>query len=391
MKETPTVGDACNITTGKLDSNHAVEAGKYPFFTCAPEPSSIDSYAFDDSVILIAGNNASGNFHVNRYKGKFNAYQRTYVLTAKPGYDLDYVFYSLKIGFRRLKEKAQGSQTKFLTLPILKAIPLIGRDLPLQQKIASVLAVLDSKIQLNTQIKDELELMAKTLYEYWFVQFDFPDQDAKPYKSSGGKMGFSPKLKREVPEGWDSGELGDVLSLEYGKPLKEEDRVGNRYPVLGSNGVVGYHEKYLVRGPGIIVGRKGSAGAVVWVEDSFYPIDTTFYVEDKLGVDKLYFHYLLLLRSSFQNIESSSSVPGLNRNAVYLVKAVIPKIRLVRQFNEIVEPFFAKMKLCEAENKQLAELRDWLLPRLMNGQIMVNERGNAKYVRQMTPVFVRAE
>lgn len=114
----------CNIATGKLDANQAVSDGGFPFFTCAEHPDRIDSFAFDDDVVLVAGNNAKGNFHVNRYIGKFNAYQRTYVLTAKSGACIDYVYYALKLELRRLRERAQGSQTKFLTMPILTGIGL---------------------------------------------------------------------------------------------------------------------------------------------------------------------------------------------------------------------------------------------------------------------------
>jgi len=219
MKKNPKLNDACGITTGKLDSNHFVVGGQYPFFTCAPEPLKIDSFAFDDSVILIAGNNASGNFHISRYNGKFNAYQRTYILTAKPGYDLDYIFYSLKIELKRLKEKSQGSQTKFLTLPLLKDIDVIPRELPVQRKISRVLSTLDSKIELNKSINDELEAMAKTLYDYWFIQFDFPDQHGKPYKSSGGKMEWNDELKREIPDGWELKNLFGAMDVQYGFPF----------------------------------------------------------------------------------------------------------------------------------------------------------------------------
>ena len=90
MKTKP-LTQVCNITTGKLDANAETPGGKYLFFTCAPSPLRIDTYAFDDDVILLAGNNAQGNFHIQRYKGKFNAYQRTYVITAKRGYDIDYI------------------------------------------------------------------------------------------------------------------------------------------------------------------------------------------------------------------------------------------------------------------------------------------------------------
>jgi type I restriction enzyme S subunit len=163
------IGSACKITTGKLDANQAVKGGEYPFFTCAQYPDTIDSYAFDNDVVLVAGNNAQGNFHVSRFKGKFNAYQRTYVLTAKAGCSIDYIYYALKLELKRLRERSQGSQTKFLTMPILTGIHLKGLSFDEQSKIANVLTSLDAKIELNNRINAELEAMAKSLYDYWFV------------------------------------------------------------------------------------------------------------------------------------------------------------------------------------------------------------------------------
>ena len=99
---TKKIGLACSITTGKLDANQAVKGGRYPFFTCADYPEAIDHFAFDDDVVLVAGNNAKGNFHVSRYKGKFNAYQRTYILRANEGFNIDYIYYALKLELKRL-------------------------------------------------------------------------------------------------------------------------------------------------------------------------------------------------------------------------------------------------------------------------------------------------
>ncbi|MBP7552859.1 MAG: restriction endonuclease subunit S [Spirochaetes bacterium] len=120
--EVAKLSNLVNITTGKLDSNAEVLGGKYPFFTCASEPATIDSYAFDDSVILVAGNNASGNFHINRYKGKFNAYQRTYVITAKDIEYLEYIYQVLIMETYLMKNRGNGSQTKFITLGMLTDI-----------------------------------------------------------------------------------------------------------------------------------------------------------------------------------------------------------------------------------------------------------------------------
>ncbi len=106
MKHSIPLSNACDITTGKMDANQAVKNGEFPFFTCSSMPDTIDSFAFDEDAVLVAGNNAQGNFHVSRFKGKFNAYQRTYVLTAKPNFDIDFVFYSLKLELKRLKDRS---------------------------------------------------------------------------------------------------------------------------------------------------------------------------------------------------------------------------------------------------------------------------------------------
>lgn len=273
----------------------------------------------------------------------------------------------------QIRLSSSGSKVKHTSPDRIYDVIVNLPSIDTQQKIAAVLSALDAKIEINNRINAELEAMAKTLYDYWFVQFDFPDADGKPYKTNGGSMVWNDELKREIPAGWEVSELGEVLSLEYGKPLKEGDRIGDKYPVLGSNGIVGYHDEYLIEGPGIVVGRKGTAGAVVWIEENFYPIDTTFYVKDKLGLDKLVFYYLLLQHVDLQKMESSSAVPGLNRNSAYSIKIVVPKISVIQEFHLIANPLSQKAKTCNNENQHLSSLRDWLLPMLMNGQVQVGE------------------
>ena len=148
--------DCCNIITGKLDSNAAEKDGKYPYFTCAPEPLKINTFAYDDDAILLAGNNAAGNFHCQRYKGKFNAYQRTYIITAKKGYDIDFIYYNLLIDLDRFKRLSRGSQTKFLTIGLIEEFSI--PDISLNQQINSrkLLSSLDKKIKINNRINDNL-------------------------------------------------------------------------------------------------------------------------------------------------------------------------------------------------------------------------------------------
>lgn len=149
--------EICTIRTGKLDSNGFDDKGIYPFFTCAPEPLRINHYAFDDDVILLAGNNASGNFHCTRYKGKFNAYQRTYVITPNSGYNIDYIYYSLLLQLELLKKQSAGSQTKFLTMKILNGIEIADISLGEQIKISKSLTLIDYQIKKNNDLVQKLQ------------------------------------------------------------------------------------------------------------------------------------------------------------------------------------------------------------------------------------------
>lgn len=149
--------EICSITTGRLDSNAFEEDGIYPFFTCAPEPLRINSFSFDDDVILLSGNNASGNFHCRRYKGKFNAYQRTYVITTSSGYNLDYIYYSLLQQLELLKRQSAGSQTKFLTMKILNDIKIIDFPLCDQIEIVKSLVLIENQIKRNNEMVQKLQ------------------------------------------------------------------------------------------------------------------------------------------------------------------------------------------------------------------------------------------
>lgn len=152
------LAEVVNIKTGKLNSNAAVAGGAYPFFTCAPEPLAIDKYKYDQAAILLAGNNAEGNFHINFYEGKFEAYQRTYIIDSKDSkkYDLKYLYYALKECLTEFKLMSQGTSTKFLTMAILNSFKLNIPSIDNQKKIAEVLFLLDKKIENNNRINNNL-------------------------------------------------------------------------------------------------------------------------------------------------------------------------------------------------------------------------------------------
>lgn len=410
------LAEIVNITTGKLDSNAAVPNGKYKYFTCAPEPLYINEFAFDDDVILIAGNNAQGNFHINRFKGKFNAYQRTYVLTSKNGNNLDYIYYKLKLELKRLKNDAQGSQTKFLTMPILKNIKIEQLGSNIQKKIASVLSSLDDKIELNNKINVELEAMAKALYDYWFVQFEFPISDTealevtdknvtsngveKPYKSSGRKMVYNDVLKREIPEGWEvktmEGQIDFTRGISYtsstmndfeGIPMinLKSFNLNGTYRIDGLKYFTGKINKSKIISKNDLliaitdVTREGEIIGRAILTPNF-GMETTCSC-DVARIDilnnsftKNYLRYLFNSKHYHDYIKyfaSGTLVLHLDLNGVLWYQDAIPPKYLQDRFEDFVNSIDLKIANNQKQNKELSTLRDWLLPMLMNGQVKV--------------------
>lgn len=247
---------------------------------------------------------------------------------------------------------AQAAQPN-INLSMLKDIEVPLPSVTEQRSIASILSFYDDLIENNRRRIQLLEQAARLLYKEWFVRLRFPGHEHV-------------KIKDGVPEGWERKKLGDVAQLNYGKGLKEEDRISGPYPVYGSSGNVGTHEKPLVQGPGIIVGRKGNVGSVFWSEEDFHPIDTVYFI----GPDKssLYLYYSLL-HTPF--ISTDVAVPGLNRDLAHSRELLIAEPKLKSFFEEIVVPIHKQIHGLKKYNEAFAKARDLLLPRLMSGEIAV--------------------
>lgn len=382
--KTKSLTQVCNITTGKLDANAGIPNGKYPFFTCAPDPLRIDTFAFDDDVVLLAGNNAQGNFHIQRFKGKFNAYQRTYVITARDGYDIDYVKYSLELSLQHLKRIAQGSQTKFLTMQILDSFRVVDIPYDAQRHLIGSIREVDSKISLNTCICAELESMAKTLYDYWFTQFDFPDENGKPYRSSGGEMVWNDQLKREIPKGWNVGQLSDIANIAMGQSPAGETYNENGNGMIFYQGCTDFGTRFPVprvyttaptrfaKSGDILMSVRAPVGTLnVAIEDCSIGRGLAA-LNSKIG-SQLYLWYTLAgFKQLFNVLDGNGTTFGsITKDTLYETKVVIPNPVLVKSFEEIVQPIEQKIRIIEEENRELTKLRDWLLPMLMNGQATV--------------------
>ena len=207
--------------------------------------------------------------------------------------DKDFAFYLISSACVKQQLSAAAQQTKIRhTSPDkIKECTVWIPSLDVQKRIGRILTDIDNKIAINRQINDNLEAMAKQLYDYWFVQFDFPNEEGKPYKSSGGAMVWNDKLKREIPQGWDFCFLEDLLTIRNGRDHKH--LADGIYPVYGSGGEMRKVSEYLYDGESVLMPRKGSLNNIMYVNEAFWTVDTMFYSEMKLSNCAKYIYSLL--------------------------------------------------------------------------------------------------
>jgi type I restriction enzyme S subunit len=254
----------------------------------------------------------------------------------------------------------------------LNKLPIALPDNDTFTTIVDIYKKIRDKIEINNKINQELEAMAKTLYDYWFVQFDFPDKNGKPYKSSGGEMVFNEALKRDIPVGWEVKELASKADFKNGKGMRKELLSENgKIPVFGSNGIVGKTQKSLFDNPVIAIGRVGANyGEVHYSVDSCWITDNAVTSQPK-NEEYLWWLLLTLKSINYSNIAGGSAQPLITQGKLKALNFPIPNSSLFDKFHKIANPIYIKINNTLKQNQKLSELRDWLLPMLMNGQVSV--------------------
>ena len=330
-------------------------------------------------------------------------------------YDEDFVYYLARLPEFRQYAASRMEGTSGRQRVAWQSLAEFNFNFPekeLRKTAASSLKVLDDKIAINQRINQTLEAMAQAMFKSWFVDSE-PTRAKMAALDAGGAeedvtlaamTAISGKSSEalailkttnpesyadlhttaslfpsylveselgEIPEGWRSGKIEDVLELPYGKALKKTDRKEGNVPVYGSGGINGYHNEPLVSGPGIIVGRKGTVGSIHWENRGFFPIDTVFYVIPKKGFS-LSYSYQLLKIQGLENMNTDAAVPGLNRNNVYRLGVTLPSLEVISAFNKAVDLLYDRVSILTEETDTLTQLRDSLLPKLLSGEISVD-------------------
>ncbi|MCT2062989.1 restriction endonuclease subunit S [Dietzia cinnamea] len=238
-----------------------------------------------------------------------------------------------------------GSVQPMLNRNYIKHVPVMVPPRVAQDAIAEVLGALDDKIAANRRVQRSIDDLLDASFR-------------KASRSTAERV-----------------ELGSLIALNYGKSLPSSKRVEGPFPVVGSGGVVGYHDESLVDGPAVIVGRKGSVGSTYWISEGCFPIDTTYWVAPN-GVS-LGYAYRLLQDIDFVAMNTDSAVPGLNRERAYALQVPLPDGAHLEEFDRLSGALTSKHSALQVETSALARTRDELLPLLMNGRIAVKEAEQA--------------
>ena len=303
----------------------------------------------------------------------------------KEGWNAHYVFLYLQNVYNsgvffNFEGKTSGLKNLMMDAAF-KSIPIKNIPIAKQTDLADSISAIDKKLSLNRQINDNLEAMAKQLYDYWFVQFDFPNEEGKPYKSSGGAMVWNEELKREIPQGWSDCKLKDFINLFDSKrvPLSSKDRVERQgvYPYYGATGIMDYVNDYIFDGDYILLAEDGSTS-----DAKGFPI--VQYIWGKNWVNNhahiilpkneryTMFTYQMLRSLPAKQIETGSIQKKISQENLCGYKMVLPNSELLEKYENVVFPLWEKRKRCIEEINTLTKQRDELLPLLMNGQASVN-------------------
>ena len=276
-----------------------------------------------------------------------------------------------------------GSTLPSMTKSAYESIVVKLPDLNIQKAVANILFNLRKKLEINNQINQELEAMAKTLYDYWFVQFDFPDQNGKPYKSSGGKMVYNQELKREIPEGWEVENLFNVAEVQYGYPFSTDyfNSTGEGVPVIRIRDILGndttnysteeVEDKYKINVGDVLIGMDGNFHMNYWIKEDCYLNQRVVKVNsDKLPNMVLKYQIEPFIKLREKSV-SRTTVGHLSDKDLKAINVILPKEKYLSPIFERFENILKNIIINQQQNQELTQLRDWLLPMLMNGQVKV--------------------
>jgi type I restriction enzyme S subunit len=275
--------------------------------------------------------------------------------------DADFLLYSLMGNDlqSQIKSFGSGSTVEHMRLEDIPSLEINVPPLPIQRRIAGILSAYDELIENSQRRIKILESMARALYREWFVHFRFPGHESVPRV---------PSTMGEIPQGWETGRLDDVMVLQRGFDLPKASRIEGSVPIIAATGVTGFHNEARAKAPGIVTGRSGTIGEVLYVQEDFWPLNTSLWVKEFPKSEPLYAFYLLS-SLDLKQFNSGAAVPTLNRNDIHGTNVVVPPRSIQKRFQDVAGAMLAKSRTLDQQIQNLRRTRDLLLPRLLSGQI----------------------
>ena len=375
-------GTKCRCTLGELiecfdnkriplsAQERATRKGPYRYYGAQNVVDHIDAYLFDGEYALIAedGENLRSQKQdvAQIVEGQFWVNNHAHIIQANANADLWYL--CALLNQTDISRYISGSAQPKLSQEGMRKIVVEVPDVQEQRRIGLLLRCLDRKIALNRKKIATLEKMAKEIYDYWFVQYDFPDANGRPYKSSGGEMVYSPELKREIPKGWKVEQLKDVLKVCNGKDHKSLK--DGTIPVYGSGGVMRCVDTAMYSQPSVLIPRKGTLNNIIYARKPFWCVDTIFYTTSTVSNFTKYLYYSIR-DMDFMSLNTGTAVPSMTAGVIGLIAIPMPTLGLLESFDKTLEHLFLSRDSAQDEVDRLITLRDFLLPLLMNGQVRI--------------------
>ena len=361
--------------------------GKYPVQSSNGILGYHNEYKVEGPGITIGRSGTVGNPHLIREN--FFPHNTSLFVKEFKGNDIEYIYYLLQ--YLDLGNQKSGSGVPTMNRNHLHPIKIRAyRDKICQQRAIKILSLIDKKIKTNNQINKELEAMAKTIYDYWFVQFDFPDQNGKPYKSSGGKMVYHPELKREIPEGWGVEKIENIAQTGSGGTPKstivsyysngeipwinsgelEQTVITSTSNFITEEGLNNSSAKLFPSGTILVAMYGATAGKVSFL--TFEAATNQAICAIMLTDIRMRYYLKNVIEDLYQylvKLSTGSARDNLSQDMIKNIKVVIPSNDIIDRFYDFSNNIIKEITKKQQENEQLTQLRDWLLPMLMNGQV----------------------
>lgn len=379
---TVTIEDLGQVVTGRTPPSSKPEmfGSEYPFITPSDMSFGLRRVTTERSISLV-GSLALGRIKLPpksvafvcigatigkvclTFEDSFTNQQINSIVVDCDRHSPEFVYYLMLGMVDKVKALAGGAATPIVNKSSFCGISVSIPPIETQSKIAFILSAYDDLIENNTRRIEILEEMARRLYEEWFVQFRFPGHEGVEFTDSS--LGL-------IPVGWTVGCLQDVITLQRGFDLPVQHRLAGSVPIISATGIGGSHVEAKVKGPGVVTGRSGSIGKVMYVHDDHWPLNTTLWGAN-YPLGSTLFAYYVLSSIDLKGFNVGAAVPTLNRNDIHGLPVNIPPKEIVQSFEKVAEPLHNLTEKLRRKNANLRAQRDLLLPKLISGEIDVSD------------------